>query len=406
MTDLPQQRPHRPVPVPLPAGTAELTATAQARIVTAIEASRSEATRRAQRSDWKRFEAWCAARGHHAFPAQPVVVSDYLTEHAETIHETTKRRAFALSTLRRWLSTINYVHDANGLPKPGLDPGLKATVAGLARLYARDNPRKPKQAAALMLDPLRGIIDAARNDATSWRLRVRERRDSAILLVGWAGGMRRSEITALTIGDIRARNYRPPDHHQAHDEWLLDGLTVDVRMSKTDQTGEGQIKVLPTGSELSSCAPCALIRWLRVLAIWHTEGRVGLMREFSYGDPVLRHICHDTDYGAAMALLPVQHMPVLRSISRAGEIGDTAPDAVLVHRVVRQRALAAGWTAVDVAKLSAHSLRAGLVTEGFERGATPHEIKQQTGHTSDAVLASYARHTTAWDANAVTRIGM
>lgn len=392
------------LPVLLPAGADSLPADVAELVAEAIRAGKSERTKRAYLSDWNRFAGWCHSQNACPLPATPSCVGAYLTTHAKVLDET-GRRSFAIATLKRWLSTINYIHGAMGLPKPGDDQQLKDTVKGLVRLYTRDNPRRPNKRAALLLEPLRDIVTTARTDATTWRTRVRERRDTALLLTGWAAAMRRSEITALTINDLASRTYHPPENHSANDGWLIDGLTVTVRLSKTDQTGEELIKILPSGTELASCAPCAIIRWLHVLATWETDGRIGLMREFDYRDRLLRHVCHGPEYGAHMALLDPA-LPLFRGITRSGLISADAPDPVMVHRVTRSRAEAAGWSPETVNKLGAHSLRAGFVTEGFERGATPHEIKQQTGHTSDTVLAGYARHVTAWDSNAANRIGM
>lgn len=382
-----------PVPANITTGTT-LSPAARARISDALLAAKSESTRRNYRNDWERFTHWCDRNGHQALPADPNTLADYITEHAE--QRTNGKRLYALATIRRWKATINYIHRATGNtdPVPGDTPLVRETFAGLTRLYARQAPRPPRKRAALLLDPLRTIVTTARTDAHSWQSRTRERRDSAILLIGWAAALRRSEITALT-----PRNFAPRDTGGDDGD---NGFTVTVDLSKTDQSGLGQIKILPTGSNLDSCAPCALIRWLEVLAAWNADERAGLMRDLTNIGEHTHHVCSHERFYELIELVDTD-APLIRAISRNGLLGTAAPDSVLVHRVIRERAAAAGF---EVEELGGHSLRAGFVTEGFRQGAAPHDIKQQTGHTSDVTLAGYARHITVWDTNAANTIGM
>lgn len=370
---------------------------AQERITAALRASKSESTARNYRSDWDRFVAWCVARDYQPLPAAPEVLADYLTEHAAAITEE-GTRAFAIATLARWTASVNYFHRATGHTPPGSAQLVKDTMSGLKRMYARTLPRPPKKKDPLLLDPLRDIVRIARKDATTWRKKLRERRDSAILLLGFAGALRRSEIVALSIGDLTEHTEPGADGIP-----ILVGMTMNVRISKTDQEGKGMLKAIPIGEHLDSCAPCAYIRWVKALVAYDRRGRAGVIRELSGDDVPTRHVCRD-----GLDHIGVQDAtaPLIRAMTTAGLVRDTAPDDAVVHHVVQTRAAAAGWDPGAVKLLGGHSLRAGTVTESFNKGQSAHAIMQQTGHKSGASVEGYARHKNAWEHNAVTEIGM
>lgn len=177
--------------------------------------------------------------------------------------------------------------------------------------------------------------------ADTWRRRLYARRDAAVLLVGWAGAMRRSEIVALHAGDITRR----------YGHW-----TASVGRSKTDQTGLGMLKALPTGEKVLTCPPCAVVRWMDCVTASDTAGRTGLIRLLSGDVTPSRHVC---DHQPAW-LDPGS--PMFRRILRSCAIGDGAISASTVQHIV-QRRVAASSIDLDIADLGAHSLRAGFVTK-------------------------------------------
>lgn len=387
----------------------QLSKAAQTRVQEALRSAKSDSTRRNYQRDWDRFTAWCGQRQHQALPAAGEVVADYLTEHAGTITPAGER-AFALSTLRRWVASINYVHraTANTISDSQV---VKDTLSGLTRMYARTLPRTVKQKDPLLLEPLRDIVDTARSEADTWRKRLRERRDTAILLIGWTAALRRSEVVGINIGDIAART--ETRYRAAGEEIDVVGYELNVRISKTDQYGHGELKVLPIGSSLASCAPCAYLRWLEVV-LTHDRptsadgqilgGRQGIIALLGRAPGVPgEHICAQ---GLAHFTIPDPNALLFRSITRNGLLSDAAPDAAVVHHVVQDRAIAAGWDEKTAKGLGGHSLRAGFVTEGVNQDKSMHAIKRQTGHKSMTNLQRYARHKDAWEHNAATDLGM
>src|SRR5699024_5372093 len=103
------------------------------------------------------------------------------------------------------------------------------------------------------------------------------RRDYAMLLMGFVGAFRRSELAGMTAGDITR-------HPQ-------DGLHVRLQRSKTDQEGRGSVRALPFGANPATCPVCALKRWLTVLAAYERSGRVGVMKALRRDTDLTVHIC-------------------------------------------------------------------------------------------------------------------
>ncbi|MGH2357435.1 MAG: tyrosine-type recombinase/integrase [Candidatus Limnocylindria bacterium] len=139
-------------------------------------------TLRAYESDLRHFGAWCEARGLGAFPAEPEAVALYLTDHATHL---------AVSTLRRRLAAISEAHQAARFENPTVDPAVRVTWAGIRRTHGKAPDAKQAavtEVVAAMVAPLgHRLIDV---------------RDRAILLLGFAGAFRRSELSALEVTDV------------------------------------------------------------------------------------------------------------------------------------------------------------------------------------------------------------
>ena len=232
------------------------------------------------------------------------------------------------------------------------------------------------------------------------------RRDAAVLLMGFAGAHRRSELVALTLADVTLHP--------------TDGLHVRLRRSKTDQEARGTVTALPYGRDPATCPPCAYVRWRQVLQAWDTTDPDGRRRavmtvlrrqtttttasggEEDDEDVEVQHCCRgarftepaDTD----RALFPRVHA--------TGAIGATAMTGHAIAEMIQRRAASAGFTSAQVDKLGGHSLRAGFVTEAFRAGADAHAIMRQTGHRSPVMLEVYAREHAPLVGNAVTRLGL
>gem|GEM_PF-161251 len=379
-----------------------LPAEALARVLDAVEASTAAATKKAYRSDWDRFAGWAGRRRFPPLPAPPAVLAHYVTEAAAEQSGIGKWR-YAPATLTRWVASINQVHTAAGLDPPGRNEVVRRALSGIRRIRATP----PNRRAPLLLADIRALMISIGESAAAWPAGVAARRDAALLLMGFAGAHRRSELVALTLEDVVLHP--------------TDGLHVRLRRSKTDQEARGTVKALPYGRDPVTCPPCAYVRWRQILQAWDTAvggaGRRAVL-------PVLRR-------QAAMTAVtgggeqgqeeePVLHCcrsvrlpepadptrPLFPAVHKTGAIGQRAMTGHGINEMIQRRAAAAEFTAAQVDKLGGHSLRAGFVTEAFRQGADAHAIMRQTGHRSPVMLEVYAREHAPLVGNAVTRIGL
>lgn len=374
------------MPAPnLSASPPDLSDSMAARITQSMSASRSEGTLRAYASAWRRFEGWCQSYGHTALPAHPATVAAYLVDAADTFTPDDER-AYAPATLSKWVAAIAHVHRRSGHASPTDHEMVRATLSGVLRTYAVTGARPRKQMAPLLVTDIVTMVTIAREAVTGWASEVLERRDSALLLMGFAGAFRRSELVELNCGDVAVNR--------------LDGLHVRLRKSKTDQDGHGVIRALPFTVSHVSCPPCAALRWWEVVAAHERGGRAAVIRLLRNATEFDGHVCR----GAVPKISP--HVPLFRSIAKNGNVSTTALSGAAVHGAVRRRAGAAGYDESLVASLGGHSLRAGFVTQAFRNGADAHAIMRQTGHKSTGMLEVYARENAPLIGNAVTDIGL
>ncbi|MGW4018247.1 site-specific integrase [Rhodococcus ruber] len=370
-----------------PAGPAlpDLAPATAERIATSVASARAVGTRRTYASAWRAFTTWCQREGHTALPAHPVTVAAYLVACADTVTQA-GQRAYAPATLAHRLAAIAHHHRQTGHPSPTGDDLVKAAMSGIRRGYATTGQRPRSPRAPLLTADILTMVDKARADCQNWADEVVERRDTALLLLGFAGAFRRSELVALTCGDVALHR--------------LDGLHIKLRRSKTDQEGRGTIRALPFTHSHTSCPPCAWLRWAQVVAAFDTAGRPGVIRLLRSAEPFDAHVCRGprprTTSGA----------PLLRSIRRNGNLSETALSGAAVHHAIRRRAQLAGYDPEIVKQLGGHSLRAGFVTQAFRNGASAHAIMRQTGHTTPAMLEVYAREHAPLLGNAVTNLGL
>jgi site-specific recombinase XerD len=227
------QRHHVPcIPATVPAG-APLPLPAR-EVATAAEyarAEKAEATRRAYRTDFEIFRAWCAERGASALPAPPEAVAAFLAHEAE--------RGVRPSTIGRRVAAIRYAHKLAGLPLPTDDERVRATMRGIRRSLGTARTKKTPATVARIIAMAPIALE-----------RAADIRDRALLLFGFASAMRRSELAALDFEDI---------------EETADGLRVTIRRSKTDQEGQGAVIAIPRGT--IACPVAALKAWLEAAAI-------------------------------------------------------------------------------------------------------------------------------------------
>ncbi|WP_100522404.1 site-specific integrase [Mycobacteroides abscessus] len=356
------------------------------RIRVATIDSQSEGTRRAYSSAWRRFEGWCRRNGHQVLPAHPATIAAYLVDAAETVNPDGER-AYSTVTLSKWTAAIFDRHRRAGLdPNPAGHELVRQTMSGIRRQYAArgDRPRQPRT--PLLTDDVVLLVTTAREQADTWASQVCERRDSALLLMGFAGAFRRSELSGLTGADVEL--------HPA------DGVHVNLRKSKTDQLGEGGVYPLPRSKEPLRCAPCAFVRWAAVVSEYDAGGKDAVIRLLSdapqFGS---RHVCR------WRAPKIDRRAPVFRSC-RNGVLSEGPLSGAGIHAVIRRRASRAGFEPEAVARLGGHSLRAGFVTQAARAGADHHSIMRQTGHRTPAMVTRYVREGAPLIGNAVTVLGL
>lgn len=350
------------------------------------QASRSANTLAAYRSDFSRFSAWCTQHGVTALPAEAGVVAAYLAEAANST-ATTGRSApwrYSPATLARWVATINKAHDLGGHLAPGRHAEVRDVLAGVRRSRATPPERKTPLLLADLERAVAGI------EVPGWPATPGALRNRCLLVMGWVGAFRRSELAGLTVGDVTLH----PD----------DGLHVLVRQSKTDQQAQGRTYALPYARQTVLCAPCAWLRWRKVIdAADGTDGgpggRAGVMRACRALSLDV-HVCRTSQPAAR----PVEESPVplFRSVKANGAIGGPI-DGHAITAVVKAAAAAVGF---EPARIGGHSLRAGFVTQAFRSGADAHSIMRQTGHRDPKTLEIYARESAPLVGNAVTQVGL
>ena len=289
------------------------------------------ATVTAYRSDWRAFTSWCNLRGHQPLPAAPQTVAAWLTEHATA--------GYATATLQRRLITISRTHRRHGHPAPTDHPAVTTTWSRLRRELGV----APRKVAPITLEVLRTLIATCPPTTAGDR-------DHALLVIGFAGALRRSELAQLSRSDI--------EHTPA-------GLIVTIRRSKGDQHGAGQRLGLPNGSHHDTCPTRTLTAWTRHL--------------------------------------PTDSNALFRAVDRHGNIANRHLAGRAIADIIKRRAAAAG---LDPDRYSGHSLRAGFATSAAAAGATEIAIARQTRHRSMDVLRGYIREGDLFRTNAATTLGI
>jgi len=295
-----------------------------------IRASKAENTLRGYRSDWRNFVAWCEGHGVCPLPALPEVVASYIAECAARLK---------VGTIQRRLNAITEAHKAVGVDSPTSAGIVRNTLKGIRRSLGT----APVQKAPALTDDIRAMIGVA--DAGLIGLR-----DRALILLGFAGAFRRSEVVGLDAADL---------------DFGKDGLTVHLRRSKTDQSGEGRKIGVPYGSNPDTCPVRVLQAWLEAAGL--TEG------------------------------------PVFRSINRHGQMLASRLAAADVARIVKKLALRAG---LEPAHYAGHSLRAGHATTAAIAGASERSIMNQTGHRSVQMVRRYIRDGSLFRENSAGKLGL
>lgn len=277
-----------------------------------IAASQSSATKRAYASDLKIFLA-----NGGSIPASPAVLAEYLASCAEKL---------SVATLLRRLTAIHKAHLEKNIESPAQHKLVKRVMQGIRRTLGT----KQRQVAPLVKDDLLAALVMVNQLSP-----LRAARDRALLLVGFASAMRRSELVAVKVD------------HITH---LPSGMEIFLPYSKTDQDRNGRTVFIPHANDGTRCPVGALSEWLKIAAI--KEGFV------------------------------------FRAVTRHDRVARHGLSAQSVALVVKASVARVGGNAKDS---SGHSLRAGYCTSAAEKGLQPWQIREQTGHKSDVTLAKYIR---------------
>jgi len=316
-----------PFPV-LPDPLARLAAQAES----SFRAARAASTLRAYHHDWRQFRNWCADNSLAALPATPQAVILYSTD-------LIKNRRKKLNTLSRRLAAISQMHQQTGFESPTRSWAVKQFLQGLRREIGIAPVRKRP----VLVEDLQKILAQLPDSLLG-------RRDRALLLVGFTGAFRRSELAALNVEDL---------------EETSDGLILTIRRSKTDQAGEGRKVGIPQGAVPSTCPLRALDDWRHAAGI---------------------------DAG-----------PLFRVMNRHGQVLEKRLSAEGVAIIVKRSVERLGY---DPAVFAGHSLRAGLATSAAAAGKSERAIMNQTGHRSVVTVRRYIRDGNLFRENAAGDLGL
>jgi integrase len=293
----------------------------------ALRAASAEFRRRKRRpntlsayeSDWRHFEQWCHDQGVPSLPASPSDVADYLTYCALV-------ERYSVATIERRLTSVSVRHRQAKEPTPRADDEVQETLGGI-RVTLGVAQHGKEAARWYVVTTMVGTIDGDGLAAT---------RDRAILLLGFAGAFRRSELVGLDVEDVR---------------FDLEGVRLTLRRSKTDAEGAGRDVVVTYGDDGPDLCPViALRRWLDASGV-----RSG---------------------------------PIFRGVDRWGKLRSGRLQGRHVATVVKRAAEALG---LDPADWGGHSLRAGHITSAAVKGARDDRIMATSGHSSRQMVDRYTR---------------
>jgi len=196
-----------------------------------LKNSKSANTLRAYQADFKDFSAFCAKNGLSSMPTEPKILSLYLTH----LSATSK-----FSTLKRRIASISVIHKMKGHYLDTKHPLIMENLHGIKRVKGSNQKSKKP----ILINELKLIINAIDEANQSENKKIR---DKALILIGFSGGFRRSELVNIEHGDI---------------EFVNEGVKIFIKRSKTDQSGEGMIKAIPYFDNKSFCPVLSLKDWI------------------------------------------------------------------------------------------------------------------------------------------------
>jgi len=195
-----------------------------------LKSSKALNTLRAYKADYKDFASFCIKNGFKPLPSEPKIITLYLTHLS---------KSSKFSTLKRRLASISVIHKLSGHYIDVKHPMITENLMGIKRILgSHQKAKKP-----ILINELKLIINVI-NKEKEERKRLKNR---ALILLGFAGGFRRSELVSIGCDDV---------------EFVKEGVKIFVKKSKTDQSGEGMIKGIPHFDNKDFCPVIALKKWL------------------------------------------------------------------------------------------------------------------------------------------------
>ncbi len=297
-----------------------------------LKSSKANNTLRAYKSDFKDFGAFCAKHGLNSLPSDPKIVSIYLTH----LSKNSK-----ISTIRRRLVSISMVHKLKGHYLDTKHPIITENLLGIKR--TKGSVQKGKK--PILINHLKSIINVIDEQNVQ---EIKKLRDRSIILIGFGGGFRRTELISIDHEDL---------------EFVPEGLKINIKRSKTDQFGEGMTKGLPYFSNEIYCPVISLKRWLEISKI--------------------------------------KSGPIFRRFSKGSLLTDKRLTDQSVVLLMKEYLNLAG---IENKNFSGHSLRAGFATVAAESGADERSIMAMTGHKTTQMVRRYIREANIFKNNALSKI--
>lgn len=315
-------------------------------------------TKKSYQADWEDFEEWCKHNNLCSMPADIQTVIRYLTDRATLpwVRLVSKRsgrgenmqlvdtpivfQPLKASSIERRLSAISKAHQYAG----HLFDRKNVILAEVLKGIKRENGTAQEQKTAILTEDVKAMTQTLTG--------IQGVRDKAIILLGFVTALRRSEIVALRLSDLKE---------------VKEGFELMVRFSKTDQAGEGKTKTIPCGSNSETCPVMAIKEWIDELN----------SREISEG-------------------------ALFRAIDRHGNVRGKSLCSASISLIIKRNEHLKGRSD----KFGGHSLRAGFCTQSSLNGVPDSLTMLQSGHKDANTFGKYVRVANLWKNSAATRLGL
>ena len=298
-----------------------------------LQSSKANNTVRAYKSDFNDFSLFCVKNGLKSLPSDPKIVSLYLTY--------LSKKEAKMSTLKRRLVSIGVIHRLKGYYLDTKHPSIIENIMGIKR--RKGSIQKGKK--PLLINNLKQIINVIDEDNNQ---EIKKSRDRSILLIGFSGGFRRTELVSLDYDDL---------------DFVTEGVKINLKRSKTDQFGEGSTKALPYFDNSKYCPVLSLKNWIK--------------------------------------LTNIKSGPLFRRFAKGSKLTLNRLTDQTVALVIKKYLKLAG---IESKNYSGHSLRSGFATSAAESGVEERSIMAMTGHKSTEMVRRYIKEANLFKNNALNKL--